>query len=382
MTYFFILAFLTFSYTAFIVVLFIGLRRLKPLGDARNKPFVSVVIAARNEEENITPLFNSILRQSYPRDRFEVILVDDHSTDNTRSLVLAYAQQYNFIKLISLQEAIGKISPKKLAIAGGIAASQGEIILTTDADCILPEKWIEVMVAHFTKGVGAVMSWVETIEDGSLLSKVVSLDSFALVAVGAGAAGLGFPFLANGANFGYRKKVFGQVNGFSGIDQFASGDDDLFLLKMLRHRQWQVAFVLSPQARVRTQAPNSLRLFLSQRVRWASKGAIYPLPLKIVELAIYSYYLLLALSIPAWLLFSFAPWPAIASFFIKSSGDFFFLRQGCKLAGRPLRPVVFLLSEIFQIFYILPVGIIGTVGNFKWKGRTYAHGKAAKNDLK
>jgi cellulose synthase/poly-beta-1,6-N-acetylglucosamine synthase-like glycosyltransferase len=219
------------------------------------------------------------------------------------------------------------------------------------------------------------MSWLQIRSRASLLNRIDSLDSFALVLIGAGAVGLGLPFIANAANFGYRKKVFQEVNGFQGIEQFVSGDDDLFLLKMRQKTNWQVAFANDPAACVWTRPASTWKHFFSQRIRWASKGTIYPLLLQTLELAIYTYYAMLALSpllalVRPDLLFFF-----ITSFTIKVLLDGLLLRGGHKALGRKWNYLDFLIGEIFNLAYILFVGIAGMFGKFQWKDRTYYRGK-------
>jgi len=378
-----ILSILTFIYIAFVGALFIGLQRLQKSDQHGSPhPLVSVVVAARNEEKNIATLLTSLLNQSYPKELFEIIIVDDNSSDTTAKIVRNYAEKDERVKLISVDEPIGNRSPKKLAISKGIASSKGEIILTTDADCTIPRQWIEIMCSYFKNDVGAVMSWVQEKNSGTMFHKVESLDAFSLVLVGAGGVGIGLPFIANGANFAYRKKVFEEISGFSGIEHFVSGDDDLFLLKMRQQTGWRVAFAREPEACVWTQGPKNFRHFLSQRIRWASKGAIYPWSLKLLELTIYFYYSLLALALPAFFLFSTPLVLFILSLLIKMIVDAIFIYYGSRLIERWINPLIFILTEFFQIFYILFVGIGGSIGKFNWKGRKYTHGKVRKNNLK
>jgi len=375
-----ILLTLTLIYALFIALMCLGLARLKPVAVNGSRPFVTVIVPARNEEATLPYLLDSLACQSYPRELYEVVVINDHSTDETRQVAAGYASNHQNIRVFDLHDLAKNSSPKKLAIAQGIIRSKGEIILTTDADCLVPQRWIEILVGHFGENTGAVMSWLQIKSRASLLNRIDAMDSFALVLIGAGAVGLGLPFVANAANFGYRKKVFEEVNGFQGIEQFVSGDDDLFLLKMRRKTNWQVAFANDPAACVWTRPASTWKHFFSQRIRWASKGTIYPLLLQTLEITIYGYYAvlvlmpLLALVKPS-LLFFF-----ITSFTVKVLLDGHLLRSGHKQLGRKWNYLDFLIGEGFNMAYILFVGIAGMFGKFQWKDRTYYRGKVMSRE--
>ena len=370
---------LTSFYSLFILVLHLGLRRLKLKSNNNHQPYVSIIVPARNEAEFISDLLHSLLKQSYPSELYEVIVINDNSQDNTPEIVTSFAREHTNVKLLDLNGAVDRCSPKKLAIALGVSRSKGEILLTTDADCIVPERWLEIMVRNFGEDVGAVMSWLQIRQSNRILGKMESLDSFSLVLIGAGAVGLGVPFVANAANFGYRKKVFEEVNGFAGIEQFVSGDDDLFLLKMRQKTRWQVAFAVEKDACVWTKATNNLQQFLSQRIRWASKGTIYPWSLKLLELVFFSYYLLIVLLIPVGFFYPKLLVPVLLSILVKFLLDYSFIHYGGKIVKRQTSLRRFIITEFFHCFYILVAGIGGTFGHFQWKGRVYHHGKVDRN---
>ncbi len=362
------------AFLLFLVVMSAGLSRLKSVESNDYSPFVSVIIPARNEEENIAACLDHILNQSYAPDNYEVIVVDDHSEDATFELCRFYANGNNRIRLLSLGDYDG-VSPKKAALQLGISASRGEIILTTDADCRASSTWIEVMVRHFDEETGAVASWLLVREDARLLSKLEMLDSLALVLIGAAGFGLGRPFIANGANFGYRKQVYRELNGFDGVADYVSGDDDLFLQKIVASKKWKCRFAADVNGAVYTLAQRSFKDFLAQRSRWASKGGIYPVWLVALQISIYFYYLTIAVAAGAFVFSGFTRVALIAPFLIKLVADFLFLKNGANKVARTVKVRFLFPAEWLQLFYILVVGVRGVWGTYTWKGRTYTRGK-------
>jgi cellulose synthase/poly-beta-1,6-N-acetylglucosamine synthase-like glycosyltransferase len=206
----------------------------------------------------------------------------------------------------------------------------------------------------------------------TLISKVEALDSFGYVLVGAAAFGLGKPFLANGANLAYRKKVYFEVNGFENIGQFGSGDDDLLLQKISRQTSWKCGFLDSIDTCVITGANSSWRGFWQQRLRWASKAAAYPRIIMLAEIWIYLFYTLLFFSLIAAPLFSSILFIAPV---IKFGADFLFLKKPAERLGIRTNIVHFLLAEIIQVLYILAVGVAANWGRYRWKGRSYVRGR-------
>ncbi|NOY59301.1 MAG: glycosyltransferase [Calditrichaeota bacterium] len=366
-------------YVSAILALYIGLQRLSNSAQHSDKLFVSVIVPARNEEKNIIKCLSSLAEQTYPKSLFEIIVLDDNSEDQTFHLAEEFSRAHDNFRVISLPEPPKHRSPKKVALEAGIEHSRGDIIFTTDADCVVQPQWIETMVRHFDEKTGAVLSWLKVRPGKKLLSRLESLDSMALSFVGAAAVGLGKPALANGANFAYRKSVFRELGGFSGIDQYASGDDDLFLQKLSRQKKWRVAFAIEPEACVTSGATENLKTFFSQRFRWASKGPLYPPALFAIEMLLYFYFFALAVTLPFSFTALFPTAIPLVVFMIKIGADYLFVKKGSQFLNARIPFFIFLLTEVFQIFYILIVGIGGSVGKFQWKGRTFARGKVLAN---
>lgn len=360
----FTLIVLTAVYLVRTIGFLVGLFRLRP-GRNQIPLSVSVIVPARNEEENIASCLESLINQDYPGDSFEVIVVDDASNDKTSRIV---REGYPSVRLIKLK---GQAS-KKAALQEGIQASSNEVIFTIDADCIAQKRWLRGMMEHFEQDVGMVAGMIlfDRSQEKGIFHRIQSLEFLGLVTAGAGSIGLGEPLIGNGGNLAYRKAVFQQVEGFKGIDHLASGDDDLLMQKVHRLTQWKVRFSPDRGTINYTRPVDDLRSFLNQRVRWASKGIHYQKKSLVVFLTcIYFYYLLLVSSFPLSLLDpSLLTFPLI-SFFVKSLIDALIALKGCRMAGRLDLLKYFPLAEGFHIAYILYAGLMGLRGGFEWKGR-------------
>ncbi|MBN1560920.1 glycosyltransferase [candidate division KSB1 bacterium] len=350
----------------------IGLRRIHAHPTNNGCPFVSVVVAARNEEENISACLQHLDRQQYPRDKYEVIVVDDHSDDNTYSIAESCKKE-NVI-LLSLTDIDG-MSPKKAALHQGIKASRGDIILTTDADCRTSPTWIATIVKYFDDKTGAVASWLYVEENEHVLSKLERLDSLALSFIGAAGFGLKMPFMANGANFAYRRQVYDELNGFAGVDAYVSGDDDLLLQKIHASRNWRCAFASDVQCAVVTRPCKTWRGFFQQRFRWASKGRVYPKKLFLLESAIYLYYLSLIATTILFLLGGFGNLYMLLPLAVKFFADFVFMRLAARKLQHNINPFILFTTEWLQMAYVVLGGVWGLWGTYTWKGRKYTKGR-------
>ena len=279
MTFFFFL-FLIIGLIYFSILLFItsGLFKIAA-PNKNNRQYVSVIVAVRNEEKNIEYLLTALLEQTHPHDRFQVILVDDGSTDKTREIILAFQQANpNFsMELVQVTDRKKVKSPKKNALTKGIALAKHEILLLTDADCVPPPGWVAGISDFFTEKTDFVIGFspYEIPSPRSIVHYFQAIDSLSLAALAAGSTGWNSPATCNGRNLAYRKSLFLQVDGFSSIDQFESGDDDLFLNVIKQNTDAKISYALAPGLIVPTKMLDSFEHFFYQRIRHASKGLHY-----------------------------------------------------------------------------------------------------------
>lgn len=331
---------------------------------------VSVLIAARNEEENIARTIDCILNQNFPRENFELIIVDDHSTDRTAAIVKSYSDQG--VKLLQLSVGDKLNSYKKYAITKAIELSTGDIIVTTDADCRMGKNWLKTIVQYFEANDSyLVSSPVVYSEEKNYFENLQTLEFMYLIGLGAAGIGNHSPTTCNGANLAYRKSVFFEMGGFNGIDNLASGDDELFLHKVAERYAKRIGFCKAREAIVYTDAKPDLKSFISQRKRWASKSTKYKNK-KVVALGVSIWLFNLALLVSLFVFLLRLPvfnWILLTAFALKIIVEVLFMRPITSFMDRrELLKYVPVLSVVHS-FYIVYIGIAGNTGKYDWKGR-------------
>jgi len=355
---------------AFLVGLFFPRR-----GRNRKRYRVSVVVAARNEEAAIARCLSDLISQTYPKALYEVIIVDDGSSDGTGEIIADFAAKYSNVRLLKADGSPEHYAPKKRAIDFGIRNSRGELILTTDADCRLRPTWIETMVSYFTSEVGMVVGFSQMgsrDEKYSLFEKLQALDFLSLMAAAAGAIHLRFPLAASGQNLAYRRSAYLEVGGFRTVGHRLSGDDVLLLQLIRQHTAWRIAFAADAGAFNTTSPEKTFSGFLQQRKRWASNGP-YQIrlnkPFFAYIASVFLLNLLLFVTLPFSALSpSHFPAPLI-SLGVKSICDFAVILRGCWLFHRRDLLRYFPLWAILQPPYLVVSGFLGTFGRITWKGR-------------
>lgn len=358
-------------YSLFLFSILIGLKKLKPSKPNKiPKEFVSIIIPFRNEAENIILNIKSLIVQNYPNENYEVIYVDDNSTDNSFQILNDYPRPQN-VKVLSLPNEYSSNAHKKRAIRYGIENSSGEIILTTDADCVYSNNWLSSMLSNFDGETGFISGPVEFLNKDGMFSKLQKLEFAGLVITGAGLIGIGKPTICNAANIAYRKKAYREVNGFYDQMDLSSGDDELLMQKIAKDTKYRVKFSLFSDSIVKTSASKNINEFYHQRKRWASKGLFYKnTRLIIMLILIYLFYLgLIIQPFLAFLISAFFVYTFSLSLLIKLTLEYLILLKGKRIlfSGLSLKP--FLFTEFLQVPYIIIAGISGIFGNLEWKGR-------------
>jgi cellulose synthase/poly-beta-1,6-N-acetylglucosamine synthase-like glycosyltransferase len=361
-------------FALFILALFVGL--LRPEGPrTQAKPSVSVVVAARNEEQQIGACLAALVAQDYPRDKLQIIVVDDRSEDGTAAIVNEVAASHPQVELLRVTACPSNWSPKKHALATGVAHARGELILCTDADCQPPPTWVSGMVSYFTPGVGLVAGFSPTTHGpGSRLAKrLLEMDDLALACVAAGSMGVGVPLTCGGSNLAYRKEVYEQVGGFSGVEHLLSGDDDLFLHKV-RITAWRTHYARDLGTVVPSGGPRSFRQFRHQRTRHASKGFFYAPWMIALLVLIYLFHCGLLAALPAALLGLLQPGMLTIAYALAWVPEFLLVGWGAFLFRRRYLLPYLPLAALLYIPYIVVFAAWGTLGNFSWKGATGQRG--------
>ena len=334
----------------------------------------SVIIPARNEEQQIEQCLLSVLDQQYPTELYEVIVVDDFSTDNTASIVRVLQNKYSNLRLLQLQELLQEKqlnSYKKKAIEIAIRQATGDWIVTTDADCQVSNMWLKNFASFITRNnsvfVAAPVKYQHT---GSFVSAFQSLDFMSLQGITAASVAAGFHSMCNGANLTYSKKVFNEVGGFKGIDNIASGDDMMLMHKIYLRYKTQVHFLFSKGAVVETQPMATWRDFFNQRIRWASKADKFD-DKRIIAVLAFIYLLNLSfLVIPMLAIWHPVFWLYwIGLFATKTLIELRFMLPVAAFFEERKLLLWFPIMQPVHIVYTILAGWLGKFGKYSWKGR-------------
>jgi poly-beta-1,6-N-acetyl-D-glucosamine synthase len=328
--------------------------------------FLSVIIPARNEEKNIGGLLKALQQQTYPKELFEIIVIDDHSSDNTAAIV----NEFKNARLFQLQDdAIN--SYKKKAMEKGIDVARGQLIVATDADCIPPAEWLLNIAACYEQTNAAfIAAPVMFKNDQSVLQIFQTLDFIVLQGITAASVHRQVHSMCNGANLAYERSAFFAVNGFDGIDQIASGDDMLLMHKISKQFAGRITYLRTEEAIVSTQPMETWKSFFNQRIRWASKATVYDD--KTVMLALLIVYLFnlsfLVLLIAGWWNHLF--WlTALLLLIGKTAIEFPFVYSVAKFYKKEKLMKFFILFQPLHIAYTIIAGWLGQFSTYEWKGR-------------
>lgn len=342
---------------------------------------ISIVIPARNEENNIENCIQSILENNYPIHLFEIIIVDDHSEDNTASIVRKYASQN--VQLILLKDFVtDKInSYKKKAIEIAVAQASGTLIITTDADCMVPQTWLHTMAHFYEEKKPAFIAAPVTIDCGwNFIQIFQSMDFMTLQGITAAVVHKKQMTMCNGANMAYERTAFYEAGGFAGIDNIASGDDMLLMHKIYKLYPDRVLFLKSKQAIVKTAPVNTIKQFFNQRIRWASKADKYDDKRILPVLILVYFFNILMLLLPLISIFSnrtisilntqftiLSLW--LCMLLVKIVVEMFFLFPVASFFGKKSMLLFFPILQPFHICYTIIAGWLGKFGKYTWKER-------------
>ena len=366
-----ILSLITMIYVIAMVWVIVGFNKIKGknriVGKEDKSSKISVIIPFRNEEENLFKCLASLQKQNFDRSSYEVILVNDHSTDKSVQIVESFIASTDInIRLTALTNT----ETKKAALKHGINLASYTIIATTDADCVLPVNWLQNISLHFTGNNSMLLGPVMFLKMPGFLAAFQILDMLALQGVEFGALGFNKPILNNAANLSYSVTSYKSVDGFDSFN--TPSGDDIFLLEKFKFQNQKIEGLLSNDFIVETKPEPTLSSFLNQRVRWASKSKYYKDKLlllfsglvliqNILLLFIYlgllfvenHRFTFLILLLTKWLI-DFILLFLVASFFKRKSTMFYFI------------PVQF----VYPI-YVIIVWIASISLKFEWKGRKY-----------
>ncbi len=362
------------AYFISMAALVYGFKKIAPFSSETEKSITrySLIIPFRNEAENFQALLESIENMNYDSELFEIIFVNDASEDISEAIVSEAIQRSRFsIKL--LQNKRISHAPKKDAISKAIKNSNFEWIVTTDADCELPKNWLKTLDAFIQKN-NPVMVCGPVIykSSGNFIETFQQIDGLSLQAVTIGSFGLNNPLLSNGANLAYKKEAFLEVDGFSGNEHIASGDDIFLLEKMKKAFPKQVHFLKSKEAIVSTKPQETWRKVINQRIRWASKtskqkntaSTFLGILVFLVNVSL--------LAIP--FLMAFNPQNLFVYILLLSAkiiADYLVIRQAAVFFSEKIALWKFLWQPFLYATIVLVVVLGSFGGNYSWKGRSF-----------
>ncbi len=236
------------------------------LDELKYFPFVSVIVAARNEEKNILQCLNSLLQLSYPKDKFEIIIVDDRSTDNTANIIENFIQTKENFVFLQIKEEGKILKGKQNALSIAIKKSRGEIIMLTDADCEVSPKWIETTVKNFDDNTGIVGGYT-VLDSKNWFDGIQSLDWLLNFSAVAASIGNGFPISVIGNNFSIRKKTYDEFGGYENIP-FSITEDFALLQAVVKKTKYKIKFILSKNNLVKSFPCKKWSEIYRQKKRW------------------------------------------------------------------------------------------------------------------
>ncbi|MBK5277418.1 MAG: glycosyltransferase [Bacteroidia bacterium] len=327
---------------------------------------ISVLVPFRNEEKRIPVLIESLKKLDYPYEKFEVIFIDDHSTDDSLKVVnKLIAGVVNFRVINS------KTKGKKNAITEAINISSSEVIATSDADCQVPHIWLDAINAQFQNpSVKLVAGAVRIEQTVSFFSRLQAMEFSSLMGTAAATIALGFPSMCSGANLAYHRASFVEVGGFIGNTHIASGDDE-FLMRKIERRfgARSIQFLNHSNSIIATTPLNSIKEFLTQRMRWAGKWqhnssiVIKALALFIVVFQV-SYFSLLVASILIPINYLL-----ITGITLKILLEGFFILRISKFLQQRFSTISFCMLQLIYPVYVITIGILANLLRVSWKGR-------------
>ena len=356
-------------YATMIIYAIFGWKKLKSEEEKQPWLGVSILVAARNEAENIEAVIRDVFNQNYNTELFELIVIDDNSEDETLAIAELLKNDFSSLRVLSN----GNESGKKSALQKGITEARFETIATVDADCRVPSEWLITMTSHWIENQTKMLLGPVIFQANStVLQQAQAMEMLAIMGLTGGFVFQGKPIMANGANLFFDKASFQEIGGYKYADN-PSGDDVFTMLKFSQKWQGSVQFVKHYESATLTKPEATFSSFWQQRKRWLSKRGGYSSSL-VKGTAVITYLANFAafVSLVAIIVAFGSVWTSKLMWilFIKTILDLVLTRT----VSRDLQPhcgiANILMTEIFVAVYVTFLGIFGNTRNYVWKGRT------------
>ncbi len=375
-THLFTLVTLALGLAYFFTGLYLLAQKLPEKQKPLSLPGVAVLIAMRNEEAFIGNCLQSLTQQDYPLHLFDVYILDDRSTDRSAEIAHKMAEKQKHFHLLSVTEDQNGLKGKMNVLAQGIRATDHEIILVTDADCVLPPAWISTQVSYFDEQTGMV-GGLTSLSPGArtpvpdykpnLFADLQALDWLYLQALAAGSAAAGKPITILGNNFGFRRTAYEAVGGFESLG-FSMTEDFALMKALADQTSWKIRYTVDTQNMIFSQPVKNFGAFVKQRLRWTKGGRrARPFAYVIVGLSVLAHSAIL-------LTFALQVWKnatALALGLIIGM-DFYIIRHITRVTGLQRLRSRFWLYELFYMFNLITFTLLTFWPlKIKWKSRTF-----------
>ena len=363
-------------YVLYIFFFYMGFRRLKAhnLKEDKELPLLTVIVCAKDEKENIETCIRSILKQDYPQEKFKIIAVNDRSEDTTGQILDRLSANNKQLQILHLSNCPQGVSPKKNAISQAIKICTTEYVVATDADVQHKKGWLRSYGSLCEDKVGAATGICLYAKDDhrskweKTWQSMQTIENLSYSMVIAGAMVNGFAITAHGGNMMFRKDLFIDDNALK--NHIVTGDDSDIVYEAQR-RKFKVLFNAHPESVVKVVPENKIKDVINQRIRWASHTMKATMPVVILGLTVFFFYLA-AIFLPIlaiWDLEVLPYWGGLV--LIKALCDFFYMNLSMKRFKIPYKFRNLFLMELIHAPFIVWIGLYGTFGTFTWKGSSY-----------
>jgi cellulose synthase/poly-beta-1,6-N-acetylglucosamine synthase-like glycosyltransferase len=358
--YTFAILYFTIIFSFFIGIVFLENKKTKNINN------ISIIIAARNEEKHLPSLLESLISQNFPKENYEIIVIDDRSEDKTAEIVNEYKHKNSNITLLQIKNESKNLIGKKGAVDKGIRAAKNDILAFTDADCVPTQNWLLQISNHFTEDTDIVAGYSFINYKNRFFQFLKNLERSSIFAIVAGSFGWNWGITITAGNMAYRKELFYKVGGFGDIGTVRSGDDDLMIQKMgkFAHR---MKFMFHPDSVINTGRDSTTSSQMNQETRRGSKWRYYPTSVKIMTLFIFVYYLIFIGCFLGFLFGKLSTILLIIIIILKIIPEFLLITLFLSRIKRLRLMWVFPIAELIYIPYFIFFGLKGTFGKFKWK---------------
>lgn len=362
-----------FIYAGFLIWALFGINKLPKIGvlDLDNKTEFSIIIAFRNEGKNLPKLLESLLHLKYPLAHFELLFIDDDSSDQGANFIHSKLNnsEVNYSVIQNLRQSP---SPKKDAISLAITKAKHPWIITLDADCVVTPYWLSIINSAINSQNPDLIVGPVSLKSSKLTPLFIwqKMEHLGLQQLTKGSIGHRQALLANGANLTYKQQLFVELAGFNGNNHLASGDDQFLLEKAARANK-KIIQLNHKEAAVTTSVQNTWLGAINQRLRWAAKSTASKNSLLKLTGLIIAFSNLWLLVLLIYILVKPGTWPLILSYLVgKMVIDLVFV--GFK-NDEKIKLSLFsaVCSNLSYPFVLIAIGLFGLKGSYQWKQRRF-----------